>query len=290
MKFNPKTQIALLALILAACSDSISVPATPIANIGLAQPESVAYDATQDVLFVSNMAGETDGFIAKLSPDGTVIDLKFISPSKQRTTLRDPKGLAIHEGTLIVSDVDTARFYDAKTGDPKGELKIDSAAFLNDVAVMDDGTILVTDSEVNPASNWAKTGTGSVYAFNLSDPAASLQRLVVDDNPNGVLALGNGEFMLLSLGGTLVDVRTIAGSVRKFNLPKGTLDGAVIHNGRIYITSWDAKGIYGVDAQGSATEFTLGTPNAADPGLDTKRNVLIVPLTQADKLVFFPLS
>ncbi len=61
----------------------------------LKDPESVAYESKQQVLFVSNINGQPDqkdqnGFISKVSPsNGSIIELNWI------TTLNAPKGIAI---------------------------------------------------------------------------------------------------------------------------------------------------------------------------------------------------
>lgn len=134
------------------------------------------------------------------------------------------------------------------------------------------------------------TATTSVYSFQLSDPAGTLQRLVVDDNPNGVLPLGDGAFMLVSFNNKLVDIRTAAGSERSFELPEGVLDGAARFNDRIYVTSWEINGVYAVDVDsGTATVFTLGTAGPADPAVDTQRGRLLVPLLQSNQLVLIDL-
>ena len=61
----------------------------------LKNPESVAYESKQHVLFVSNINGEPDqkdqnGFISRVSPsNGSIIELNWI------TALNAPKGIAI---------------------------------------------------------------------------------------------------------------------------------------------------------------------------------------------------
>jgi DNA-binding beta-propeller fold protein YncE len=70
-------------------------------------PESVVYEPTEDVLFVSNIDGEPDekdgqGFISKISPsNGTVIELNWV------TGLNAPKGMAVSSDSskLYVADI-----------------------------------------------------------------------------------------------------------------------------------------------------------------------------------------
>ena len=62
-------------------------------------PESVCYDVTEDILYVSNIEGkptEKDGkgFISKVSPEGEVLDLKWV------TGIDAPKGMGVYQGKL----------------------------------------------------------------------------------------------------------------------------------------------------------------------------------------------
>ena len=66
-------------------------------------PESVCYDSVRNQLYVSNInlgEKEESGFISKLSPDGKILDLKWI------VGLKAPKGLAVSGNNLYVADVD----------------------------------------------------------------------------------------------------------------------------------------------------------------------------------------
>src|SRR5690242_10469967 len=78
---------------------------------GFLAPESVLYDSTQDIYFVSSIAGsgtakDDNGFISRLRPDGAIENLKFIEGGKNGVTLNAPKGLAIVGDTLWVADID----------------------------------------------------------------------------------------------------------------------------------------------------------------------------------------
>ncbi|HVH47531.1 MAG TPA: hypothetical protein VM925_34585, partial [Labilithrix sp.] len=139
-------------------------------DAGLSTPESVLYDDAADVYLVSNIDGkptEADGkgFIAKLSPDGTVATLKWIEGGKNKVTLNAPKGMAFSGDHLYVADLDTVRIFDRKTGAPVGDVKIAGATFLNDITVGADGRVLVSDSGFKAgAKGFDSTGTDAVYA------------------------------------------------------------------------------------------------------------------------------
>src|SRR5690606_728938 len=97
---------------------------------GFSTPESVLYDADSDLYLVSNINGEPtgvddNGYITRISPDGTISDAKWIDGAKDNVKLDAPKGMAIVDGVLYVADITTVRQFDAKTGEPKGEINVE---------------------------------------------------------------------------------------------------------------------------------------------------------------------
>ena len=72
---------------------------------GLDAPESVVFDPASNALYVSNIGGkiwqkDDNGFIAKVSPDGKMIEHQWL------TGLSSPTGLALEGGKLHVADID----------------------------------------------------------------------------------------------------------------------------------------------------------------------------------------
>jgi hypothetical protein len=89
---------------------------------GFETPESVVPDPVQDWYLVSNVGAgnpaalDGNGFISKVSPGGSVLDLTWIQSGVQGVTLNGPKGLALHGEGLYVADVDTLRVFDRRNG------------------------------------------------------------------------------------------------------------------------------------------------------------------------------
>jgi DNA-binding beta-propeller fold protein YncE len=115
---------------------------------GLSNPESVLFDPTQNALYVSNVAGEAmakdgKGFISRLSPDGNILTLEWV------TGLNAPKGLALVGERLFVSDIDELVAVDTKTGKIAKRWPAAGAKFLNDVAADEDGRVFVSDMVTN---------------------------------------------------------------------------------------------------------------------------------------------
>ncbi len=110
----------------------------------LKTPESVLYDSERDVIYVANINGnptdkDGNGFISILNNKGKEKNLKWI------TGLNAPKGMAIFEGLLYVSDIDELVVIDIKRGKIKAKYPAPGAKFLNDVTACMNGKIFVSD-------------------------------------------------------------------------------------------------------------------------------------------------
>ena len=74
-----------------------------IKDVGFQTPESVQHDVATDTYLVSNINGspldkDDNGFISKLSPEGQVINLKWIDGAAADVELNAPKGIGISNG------------------------------------------------------------------------------------------------------------------------------------------------------------------------------------------------
>ena len=260
-----------------------STAATLMVKEGIATPESVLYDVEADVYLVSNINGspveaDDNGFISRVSPEGKIEQLKWIDGATEAVKLNAPKGMTIAAGVLYVTDVDRIRKFDAKSGEPKGEIVIKGAAFLNDIALGPDGTLYVTDSGLKAGPNGlVSTGTDAVYKI-VKDQPKPLIRGKNLNGPNGVIADESGVWVVSYGANELYNVKSgKKADVKK--LPKGGLDGIVKTNdGRILVTSWEANQVFG---SGPGEDFSVVVPDAkspADMGYDLKRNRVMIPL------------
>src|SRR5947199_102908 len=122
-----------------------------------------------------------------VSPEGKVLNAKFIEGGKNGVTLHAPKGTAFVGNRLFVADIDTLRSFDRKTGKPVGALAVPGATFLNDVVATSDGTVYFTDTGMKPQGNdLVPSGSDAVYA--LKD--GQLSTVVKDKDlghPNGII-------------------------------------------------------------------------------------------------------
>ncbi len=260
-------------------------PAAPTAAVkytGLSTPESVLYDADADRYLVSNINGkpgeaDNNGFISILSPDGKITELKWIEGGKGKTKLDAPKGMAIVKGVLYVADITVVRMFDAKTGAPKGDVKVDKSTFLNDVAAGPDGKVYVSDSGIKGGDKgFEGTGTDAVYVIE-KGKAKALAKSPDLGRPNGLLVTDKGVVVVTfgPDGAYRLDDKGAKQDVTK--LPKGSLDGVVALGDSLLISSWEGSAIYKGKLGGTFEEVLSDQSSPADIGYDTKRGRVLVP-------------
>lgn len=300
----------LLATLLAAC-DKPNPPATPpkaptpppppVATVdaapqapafvevpGMKTPESVL--VMGDVYLVSNINGgpgdkDDNGFISKVSPDGKVLEATWIDGAKPDVTLNAPKGMAVRNGILYVSDIDTVRKFDVATGAPKGEVKLKGISFANDVAVGGD-TIYVTDTGVD--ASFKPTGTDAVWTIDAKDKATKVLAAKDLGGPNGVTVVDGKVWVNVFGGKTLfrLDGKKKADAQE---LPAGQGDGLeALGDGRLASSSWETSTIYAGTPPGAFEPLITDVKSPADFGVDVARKKIIVPLFQGDMLRIYP--
>lgn len=262
---------------------------------GFSGPESVVHDARADIYLVSNINGEAlaaddNGFISQVSPDGTILDLKWIDGESEAVTLHSPKGLALYGDTLLVVDIDVVRLFDRSTGAPVGEWPVDGATFLNDVAVGSDGTIYVSDSGVRFGDSGAEdTGTAAIHTFKPDGSHGTLDAGDVsringiaerDGRVYGVGSWGSGAVFSVS-GGTRTELPL---------LPGVNLDGIIVmDDGILLISDWSTESIYLLRPNGSVSAVSKNVQSPADIGIDRTRNRLLIPGLLSDQVLLAPL-
>lgn len=261
---------------------ALAQPALTISE-GLATPESVLYDGDTDTYLVSNINGaplakDNNGFIAELTPEGKVVTAKLIEGGKNKVTLNAPKGSALLNGVLYVTDIDTVRAFDRKTGARVGEVVIKGATFLNDLAAGPDGKLYASDSGLN--AKFETTGTDAVYVVT---PGKKLTAKVLVKSkdlhgPNGLLVTASGVHVVSF---SADELRTydfkgqLVGAPQK--LPAAALDGLVAVGDELLISSWAGKAVFRGKPGGEFKQVLGNLESPADLGFDRKRNRVLVP-------------
>jgi sugar lactone lactonase YvrE len=254
-------------------SDSARPIATPS---GFTQPEAVRYDPDQDMYFVSNFgpgdaaAKDNNGFISRMTPEGTVERLKFIAGGTGGATLHSPRGMTIVADTLWVVDADAVRAFNRRTGAPlaTADFSAFKLGFLNDVAAGPDGEY-VTD-----------TGTNRIYRVAGGRVTVALPDSALG-GPNGITwDARTHRFIVVPWAGDSVIRAWTPGSrtLVKIGRSGGTrFDGVEILSGdRVLVASQSdsSLNLFTGDT-GRPIIRTGGAP--ADIAVDTKRNRVAVP-------------
>lgn len=282
MSFLRLTLLAAAAsLSLAATAVAQTVPSTAdvakqktFANIGLLNSECIRYDAANDRYIISNLGArgpENNGYISIMSPDGTMVNQKFIEGGKNGVTLIDPLGIYIQDGMIWVADITHMRKFDLKTGAPRGEVALVGANRPNDIFVMPGGAAYISD-------NGGQVGT--VIKVSPSGEVSLLQpRDDIMEKPNGVAVMPDGT---LVHGGRGVNIsfrdRNTGKLLREKTVPTGQFDALVpLADGSLLIASQGGKNVYKMSAGGDFTEVAKEIPVPAAIGYDSKRNRLLIP-------------
>ncbi|MDB5240329.1 MAG: repeat containing protein [Spirosoma sp.] len=233
----------------------------------LRTPECVLVDPDKNVLYVACINGnptmENKGsYVAKLSSDGKVIQLKFTE------NLNSTKGMGILRDKLYVTEMTQVVEIALATGKILNRYPIEGAKFLNDIAI-DTQKQVVYVSDSNDSKVWALTN-GKASLVLADAPLKGCNGLLFENNR---LLIGNGDGSLLSMDPATKKLSTIAKGM-------GGIDGIVALGNKNYmVTEWGGK-IWYVRADGT-TELKADTSkekiNSADIGYNPKTKMLFVP-------------
>ena len=268
--------------------------ATESITSGLSTPESVLYDAQQDVYFISNINGQplqadNNGYISRVNAETLQIEPKWIEAGKNGVKLDAPKGSAIVNGTLYVADITVVRKFDAKSGAPKGKIAIPGAVFLNDI-VADGSTIYVSDTgmKAGAGGNFEPAGADAIWKITNDKP----QKIASGDDlkhPNGVDVV-NGKLWVVSFGSNELYQIDNGKKTHVMQLPKGSLDGLFhLDDGSFVVSSWEGKAVYrGKDDKWQTVVDNVNAP--ADIGYDAKRHRMLIPHFMDSIVTIHPLQ
>lgn len=238
-------------------------------------PESVLYYPYGDYLLVSNIVGQPaqpdgSGFISKLSTDGRVIQLKWV------TGLNAPKGMAATKTKLYVSDINALIIIDIKSGTIEKRIVAKEAKFLNDVTRTPQGDIYVSDS-----------GNSRIYKL-VNNKLINWKNGNHLQGVNGLFA--EDQFLLVGTKNQML----------KYDLTTEKYSVFIDHTCSIDGIEADGKGGYFFSAwRGELYHWSPNTPlvqllntadkkkNCADIGYDPKRNHILVPTFRDNRVVAY---
>ena len=197
-------------------------------------PESVAYDPKRKVLYVSNFGGDC---ISKIGLDGSVVALQWV------TGLKRPTGVKFFAGRLYAVERPGVAVIDPEQGVFITRLPIPKAAFLNDLAVGDDGAIYVTDSSKS-----------CVFKLIGGKPEVWIEGKAVE-KPNGILVEKERLLVGVTGDGTIksFDLKTRQVSTFLTLGPGANMDGLTSDGKDGYLFSDYYGRVYRADAAGRKT-------------------------------------
>jgi sugar lactone lactonase YvrE len=226
-------------------------------------PESVLFDKTANILFVSNIDGkplEKDGagFISRVSPEGKIAQLEWVSG------LNAPKGMGMQRGMLYVTDIDEVVSIDIKSGAIVLRTPVEGAKFLNDIAISEDGVVYISDM-----------GTGRIHKLVEGKVTLYIEGL------EGVNGLAFSEQDLYALAnGTLYHIKSATERIKIAQGMDDSSDGLVVAADKSFFASSWAGVVYHISAKGKV-EKLLDTReqklNTADIGIDSDKKQIYVP-------------
>jgi hypothetical protein len=259
---------------------------------GFDTPESVYWDAPSKAWYVANVAGspvdkDGKGWISKLDASGKILEAKWVEG------LNAPKGLRVHAGTLIVSDIDEVVFIDLRKHAVKQKVAIGGAKFLNDTAVDAKGNVYVSD-----------TFTNTVYRLGRDRKAEVFVQGEQLEGPNGLLV--DGKSLLVAAWGVITEPKTFgtktAGRILTIDLKTkkveplgagavlGNLDGIEKDGASYLVTDWVAGKLFRVAADGTSTELKAGFKTSADFGYNAETRQVFIPEMMAGKVTIETLA
>ncbi len=239
--------------------------------------ESVIYDGERGVIYASCISGTPDekdgvGFIAQLDKEGNIIDNEWI------TGLDAPKGMAIVDNSLFVTDIDEVVEIDIENGEILMTYPVENAKFLNDAASDESGVVYFSD-----------TGGGQLVYIENGEVAVFKDSV---SSPNGLFVDGNS---LVTAYWDEQKIKTIdmeSGEITEMAMGIENPDGVeAIGDGGYLVSSWNGKVSY-VSPEGEVVLLldTSGDEiNAADIEFIPEENILLVPTFFDNRVVAYEL-
>lgn len=230
-------------------------------------PECVIYDMVNDVIYVSNLNYEPrkkdgNGFISKLSTEGEILDLKWVED------MSSPKGLAIYEGKLYVSDVDEVIVIDIDGGEIIERIYLEEAKMINDISIDKNGNLYVSDSDDNSIFYISNGVVSKWLAEGLNAPNG----LLLDGERLLLASMGSQDFVAIDLGTKEITIITEG-------INKGDGIAHVSVPGHFLVTDWFGE-VFLVYPDGdkvsllNTKDLEIGT---ADIDFIPEQSLLLVP-------------
>jgi hypothetical protein len=233
-------------------------------------PESIAFDATNNRYLVSN---SNNGQIIARAADGTLSVFKSgISPQ--------PYGIEVVDGVVYANCGGFVKGYSLNDGSQVFSVNT-GASFLNGIASDGNGNLFVTDFQLK-----------KIHRINIASQSSNVMASGLGQSPNGMIyEAGNNRLVFVNWGSSapikamsMVDSTvTVLASTSYSNC-----DGIAKDNqGNYYVSSWGTSGIIKYSPDFSSSEVILtGLTQPADIFFNELSDTLAIPVTGANSVIF----
>ena len=272
----------------------ISVPITnqaPVINIKLTKvwqsdstlitSESVLFDERQGLYYVSCIGNvpptkeDGDGYIATMDQRGNILNASWING------LDAPKGMALKDGKLFVTDINDFVIIDQASAQIVKRINVPGSTFLNDVALAPDGKIYFTDSDQNTVYVYSDD---KIRLFKKDKGLGGTNGILVDDETIYLAGFGNGDINTIDIASKEITNRA------KGAVPGG--DGIAFWEDGFVYSNWNGE-VYYITANWEAKKVldTKDTKaNAADISINSKNGELLVPTFFDNRVVAYKIE
>lgn len=263
-----------------------------LGGIGLSEPDAVLHDPDADVYLVANTEGaggdqDPVGFISRISPEGRVLDLRWIDGGDPGIELQTPRGMAVVADTLYVADGSCVRRFHRINGTPLNDLCLEEASRLSDVAETPRGDLYFADAGSDSAS-------GALYLLRQS--ADVPQKVTLRDGtvlegdslggPKGLYADRRGLYVATYGSGELFRVTPEGERLQMLFPSDAGLSGIVSLEERGFLYSCEAdSAVHWIHGDGTVSSLIEGRGGPGDMGFDQSRNRVLVPLPASNEII-----
>ncbi len=256
---------------------------------GITNPESVIYDAANEVLYVVNTGAEPHtGSVLQVSLDGKVSGENFA------TGLNSPRGSLIVDNVLYVGEQQALTKIDLTTGKVVESYPTPEAGMLNDIAKDDAGNIYVSDIMGDAIYRLAE---GKIEKW-IESPELHWPNGLLFEPGRLVLApwgtVTNPKTWETETPGVLsvISLKTKEISALGEGKPLGNLDGVKSDGeGNYFVSDWMTGKLYLVDGtSGEATLLLTIEQSSGDIEFIAGQNLLLVPIGMTNKVIAYKLE
>lgn len=244
---------------------------------GLRTPESVLYDPSEKMLYISNInekpwEKDENGYVTRHKADGGILNYNWVED------MSAPKGMGLVQGKLFVTNIDEVVEIDVTSSKITHRYKHPKSVNLNDIAIGADGRIFISDSK-------------GAYLFEIFNGVMDILYQSDEGPTNGIFyetgrLLCGQENRLASFDLTTKTMTTLIDSTGPIDGLEGVGDSTYL------ISDWEGR-IHLLQEGQSKLLLIDTTPletNAADIEFDPYDRILFVPTFYKNSVVAYKLK